>query len=111
MILARNVVVAGVGMSGIPIVNVNNNCSTGSTALILARQTIAARADCVLALGFEQMAPGALTSIFKDRPTLFANFDAITNALVGMPKMPLALRYFGGAGLGGACVVTAYQSA
>ena len=25
------------GMSGIPIVNVNNNCSTGSTALFLAR--------------------------------------------------------------------------
>src|SRR5256884_6469266 len=29
------------GMSGIPIVNVNNNCSTGSSALFLARQLIA----------------------------------------------------------------------
>ena len=29
-----------VGMSGIPIINVNNNCSTGSTALYLARQAI-----------------------------------------------------------------------
>jgi acetyl-CoA acyltransferase len=46
-----------VGMSGIPVVNVNNNCATGSTALFLARQAIAAGADCVLALGFEQMAP------------------------------------------------------
>ncbi|MEP6874542.1 MAG: beta-ketoacyl synthase N-terminal-like domain-containing protein, partial [Burkholderiales bacterium] len=53
--------VYGLGMSGIPIVNVNNNCSTGSTALFLARQAIASgAADCVLALGFEQMNPGAL---------------------------------------------------
>ncbi len=45
-----------VGMSGIPIVNVNNNCSTGSTALYLARQAIeSGAADCVLALGMEQM--------------------------------------------------------
>src|SRR2546423_13360799 len=28
------------GMTGIPIANVNNNCSTGSTALFLAAQTI-----------------------------------------------------------------------
>ncbi len=88
-----------VGMSGIPVVNVNNNCSTGSTALHLARQAIAAGADCVLALGFEQMAPGALGSVFKDRPSPFDAFDAVTDALVGMPEVPLALRYFGGAGL------------
>ncbi|NCP38886.1 MAG: lipid-transfer protein [Rhodoferax sp.] len=87
-----------VGMSGIPIVNVNNNCATGSTALFLARQAIAAGADCVLALGFEQMAPGALGSVFKDRPSPFDPFDAVTDALVGMPDVPLALRYFGGAG-------------
>jgi acetyl-CoA acetyltransferase len=44
-----------VGMTGIPIVNVNNNCCTGSTALFLARQAVAGgAADCVLALGFEQ---------------------------------------------------------
>ena len=50
-----------VGLTGIPIVNVNNNCSTGSTALWLARQAIASgAADCVLALGFEQMQRGAL---------------------------------------------------
>lgn len=88
-----------VGMSGIPVVNVNNNCSTGSTALYLARQAIAAGADCVLALGFEQMAPGALGSVFKDRPSPFDAFDAVTDTLVGMPDVPLALRYFGGAGL------------
>ncbi len=88
------------GMTGIPVVNVNNNCSTGSTALFLARQAVASGAvDCVLALGFEQMSPGALGSVFQDRPTPFDAFDAVTDKLVGMPEIPLALRYFGGAGL------------
>lgn len=89
-----------VGMTGIPVVNVNNNCSTGSTALWLARQAIeAGAADCVIALGFEQMRPGALGSIFEDRPSPFDEFDAATDALVGNAQIPLALRYFGGAGL------------
>ena len=88
-----------VGMTGIPIVNVNNNCSTGSTALFLARQAVASgAADCVLALGFEQMSPGALGAIFKDRPSPFERFDDATDALVDA-GLPLALRYFGGAGL------------
>jgi len=88
------------GMTGIPIVNVNNNCSTGSTALFLARQAVASgAADCVLALGFEQMNPGALNTVFNDRPSPFEDFDRETDALVGMPDLPLALRYFGGAGL------------
>ncbi|MDQ2987658.1 MAG: lipid-transfer protein [Pseudomonadota bacterium] len=89
-----------VGMTGIPVINVNNNCSTGSTALFLARQAIASgAADCVLVLGFEQMSPGALGSMFNDRPSPFDPFDAVTDKLVGKPEIPLALRYFGGAGL------------
>ena len=90
----------GLGMTGIPIINVNNNCSTGSTALFLARQAIASgAADCVLALGFEQMRPGAIGAIFEDRPSPFEAFDAVTNELVDQPELPLALKYFGGAGL------------
>jgi sterol carrier protein 2 len=89
-----------VGMTGIPIVNVNNNCSTGSTALYLARQAVASgAAECVLALGFEQMEAGAIGTKFNDRPTPFERFNDATDALVGMPDVPLALRYFGGAGL------------
>lgn len=88
------------GLTGIPIVNVNNNCSTGSTALFLARQAVASgAADCVLALGFEQMRPGALGAIFDDRPSPFVEFDAVTDRLVDAKEIPLALRYFGGAGL------------
>ncbi|MGQ3353529.1 MAG: lipid-transfer protein [Phreatobacter sp.] len=88
-----------VGMTGIPIVNVNNNCSTGSTALYLARQSIeSGAADCVLAVGFEQMRPGALGSIFEDRPSPFEEFDKVTDDLVGREEIPLAIRYFCGAG-------------
>ncbi len=88
-----------VGMSGIPIVNVNNNCSTGSSALFLARQAIVGgSAECVLALGFEQMAAGAIKAQFDDRPTPFEEFDRVTDELVGHPEIPLAIRYFGGAG-------------
>ncbi|MES3025362.1 MAG: lipid-transfer protein [Pseudomonadota bacterium] len=87
------------GMTGIPVFNVNNNCSTGSTALFLGRQAIeSGAAECVLVLGFEQMSPGALGSVFKDRPSPFAPFDAVTDKLIDMPELPLALRYFGGAG-------------
>jgi acetyl-CoA acetyltransferase len=51
----------GVGLSGIPVFNVNNNCSTGSSALFLARQAVeSGMVECALALGFEQMQPGAL---------------------------------------------------
>ncbi len=88
-----------VGMTGVPVINVNNNCSTGSTALFLARQAIeSGAAECVLALGFEQMKPGALGSAWDDRPTPFVDFDAITDELVGEVPVPFALKYFGGAG-------------
>ncbi|MDU8928006.1 lipid-transfer protein [Alisedimentitalea sp. MJ-SS2] len=88
-----------VGMTGIPVVNVNNNCSTGSTALFLARQAIEhGIADCVLAVGFEQMKPGALGNVYTDRPSPFYDFDAACDTLVGNGDIPLALRYFGGAG-------------
>lgn len=88
------------GLTGVPIVNVNNNCSTGSTAVFLARQAIASgAADCVLALGFEQMKPGALGSVYVDRPGAFDEFDALADELIDAPGVPLALRYFGGAGL------------
>ena len=88
-----------VGMTGIPVINVNNNCSTGSTALFLARQAVASgAADCVLALGFEQMSPGALGAKFDDRASPFERFDQATDELVEV-DLPMALRYFGGAGL------------
>ncbi len=60
--------VYAMGPTGIPVYNVNNNCSTGSTALFMARQFIQGGvSECVLALGFEKMKKGSLTSQFDDR--------------------------------------------
>ena len=71
-----------VGMTGIPLVNVNNNCSTGSSALFLARQAVESGAvDCALAFGFEQMQPGALDVIFNDRPSPMERFAGLTEEL------------------------------
>ncbi len=91
-------VVYKAGMTGIPIINVNNNCSTGSTALFLARQAVESGAvECALAVGFEQMRPGAIAPIFSDRVSPFEDFDTTCAELVDV-DLPLALRYFGGAG-------------
>ena len=51
-----------------------------------------------MALGFEQMRPGALGDIYTDRPSPFGEFNETCEQLVGNAEIPLALRYFGGAG-------------
>lgn len=87
------------GMTGIPIINVNNNCATGSTALFLARQAVeGGMVECALVVGFEEMKPGALGRVFDDRVNPLKRFDDATDALVDN-DLPMALRYFGGAGL------------
>ncbi len=89
-----------VGMTGIPIVNVNNNCSTGSTALFLARQAVEAGVvDCALAFGFEQMVPGALGEVFSDRPNPLEKFIGLVDEMMGENDVPVALKVFGGAGV------------
>ncbi len=88
-----------VGMSGIPVINVNNNCATGSSALFLARQAVQSGAvECALAVGFEQMNPGALRSAWTDRAPALERANEVVNALVGQPDMPNAIRQFAGAG-------------
>ncbi|MDB5471155.1 MAG: hypothetical protein JWR84_2715 [Caulobacter sp.] len=87
------------GLTGVPVINVNNNCSTGSSALFLARQAVASgAADCVLAMGFEQMRPGALGSAWDDRPNPMAPFIEVIEKARGPAEVPLALYLFGGAG-------------
>ena len=78
----------------------NNNCSTGSTALFLARQAVESGAvDCALAVGFEQMAPGALGAVFTDRPSPLQEFLAIAEKkFEGAGQVPMAIKLFGGAG-------------
>ena len=92
-------VLYGIGRTGIPVVNVNNNCSTGSTALWLARQAVASGlADCVLAFGFEQMERGALTEKWTDRPNPLGELIAAAQQVDPAPGVPLAPMLFGGAG-------------
>lgn len=90
-----------VGCTGVPVVNVNNNCATGSTALWLARQMVEAGAvDCVLAFGFEQMLPGALGAVFNDRKRTLDHHLTKQEEILGKDDAaPLVAQQFGGAGL------------
>src|SRR6476469_3886338 len=89
-----------VGQTGIPILNVNNNCGSGSSALFAARQLVeSGAAECVLALGFEQMQRGKLVQHWLDRPTPFEEFDKVVDSIQDAdPDAPSAAQYFGGAG-------------
>ncbi|XP_055721901.1 sterol carrier protein 2 [Salvelinus fontinalis] len=87
------------GLSGIPIINVNNNCSTGSTALFMARQLIqGGLADCTLALGFEKMERGSLSSKFMDRTNPMDKHMEVMFNTYGMAAAPAAPQMFGNAG-------------
>ncbi|XP_033856752.1 sterol carrier protein 2 [Acipenser ruthenus] len=87
------------GLTGIPIINVNNNCSTGSTALFLARQLVqGGLADCTLALGFEKMERGSLTSKYMDRTNPMDKHMEVMINRYGMAAAPAAPQMFGNAG-------------
>lgn len=87
------------GLTGIPVVNVNNNCSTGSSALFLARQAIeGGLAECVIALGFEKMERGALGSKFNDRENPMSQHAQVMMEAQGFNQAPPAAQMFGGAG-------------
>ncbi|MCC6749085.1 MAG: lipid-transfer protein [Deltaproteobacteria bacterium] len=88
-----------VGLSGIPVFNVNNNCSTGSSALMLAAQAVAGGlAECVIAIGFEQMEKGALGSKYTDRTNPLDRHAGLMNDVQGFTEAPPAAQMFGGAG-------------
>ncbi|WP_040831226.1 lipid-transfer protein [Nocardia jiangxiensis] len=92
-------VVYGLGQTGIPVINVNNNCSTGSSALFLARQAVESGAvDVALAVGFEQMQRGALAMGYTDRPTPFDRFNDVMDQIQERDESPFAAQMFGGAG-------------
>ncbi len=88
------------GLTGIPVYNVNNNCSTGSTALFMAKQFVEGDlVDCALALGFEKMEKGSLGIKYTDRTN---PMDKHAGAMIEMrgyePKSPAAAQFFGNAG-------------
>ncbi len=88
------------GHSGIPIYNVNNNCSTGSTALFMAKQFVeGGLADCVMALGFEKMEKGSLGMKYTDRTIALDKHFAVMVEKHGFAQAPAAPQMFGNAGL------------
>ena len=91
--------VYGLGLTGIPVVNVNNNCSTGSSALYLARQAVrGGLAECALALGFEKMEKGSLGVKCTDRTVpLDKHFQAMFEVR-DPEEAPFAPQMFGNAG-------------
>ena len=91
--------VYGLGLTGIPVINVNNNCSTGSTALFMARQAIkGGLADCVLALGFEKMEKGSLGVKYTDRTNPIDKHAIAMFELREPEASPPAPQMFGNAG-------------
>jgi acetyl-CoA acyltransferase len=91
--------VYGLGLTGIPVINVNNNCSTGSTALFMARQAIkGGLADCVLALGFEKMEKGSLGVKYTDRTNPIDKHAMAMFELRDPEASPPAPQMFGNAG-------------
>jgi acetyl-CoA acetyltransferase len=88
------------GLTGVPVFNVNNNCATGSTALYLARQAVASGAiECALVVGFEQMGRGAIVSQWSDRPDPSQRLLDVLDEVQGRdPQAPIAAQLFGGAG-------------
>jgi acetyl-CoA acetyltransferase len=87
------------GLTGIPVYNVNNNCSTGSTALYMAKQFVeGSLADCVLAMGFEKMEKGSLGIKYTDRtPPMLEHFKTMFE-IRGRDDAPGAPMMFGNAG-------------
>ncbi|MFG1796817.1 lipid-transfer protein [Nocardia sp. NPDC049149] len=87
------------GLTGLPVVNVNNNCSTGTSALYLAARAIrGGLADCTMALGFEKMQSGSLQAGYSDREQpLLRHIEAL--AQLRDFAMPVAPWMFGAAGV------------
>lgn len=87
------------GLTGIPVVNVNNNCATGSSALYLARTFVSnGAADCVLALGFEKMERGSLREHWPDREAPTGRHVGAMAQKRGLVEAPPAAQIFGNAG-------------
>merc|ERR1712168_41278 len=87
------------GMTGIPVYNVNNNCATGSSALFLANQLVAGGVShCVLALGFEKMQKGSLSATFSDRENPVQRHVEAMMKVRDLEAAPIAPQMFGNAG-------------
>lgn len=92
----------GLGTTGIPICNVNNNCATGATALYLAFNNIAGGMnECVAAVGFEKMSKDTFSNraaLFLDRTIPLDKHCQVLMDRYGIVEAPMAVQMFGSAG-------------
>ena len=87
-----------VGLTGITVFNVNNNCSTGSSAIMLGRQAVEGGvSECVLVVGFEQMEKGVLAAKWTDRTNPMDRHANLMSEVQGFNQAPPAAQMFGGA--------------
>ena len=89
-----------VGITGIPIYNVNNNCASGSSAFALAVQAVeGGTVDCAIAVGFEEMSPGAIDLVFPAKTSPLARHSESVAKLMGLTdaeqQLPPAVCMFG----------------
>ncbi|CAG9790061.1 unnamed protein product [Diatraea saccharalis] len=89
-----------IGMTGIPIYNINNNCSTGSSGLFLAKQLIEGDiSNIIMVLGFEKMKPGALKGNYTDRAAPLEKHIQKMGQMIKIQPGPMTPQYFGNAGI------------
>ena len=89
-----------IGMSGIPVTNVSNNCATGSTAFNQCFKLVKSGiVNCALALGFDQMKKGPL-QMDADGPNhpIFNYVKPLIESDNLNFKIPIAPQIFGAAG-------------
>lgn len=90
--------VYGLGLTGIPVYNVNNNCATGSTALFMAEQLVRGGvSDVILAVGFEKMQKGPIAHSGGSVPhPMDKHIDELVK-LRGFGEGPVTAQFFGNA--------------
>uniref|UniRef100_A0AC35TYF4 Sterol carrier protein 2 n=1 Tax=Rhabditophanes sp. KR3021 TaxID=114890 RepID=A0AC35TYF4_9BILA len=89
------------GFTGIPIFNINNACASGSSGVFMCKQILeSGNADCVLACGFEKMAPGSLDSVgqFDDRANPVEHHLGVMAETYGLFPAPITCQMFANAG-------------
>lgn len=92
-------IVYNLGMTGCPVLNLNQACATGSTGLHTARRLIqGGLIDCALVIGFEQMRPGSIKSVWDDRPSPLGPSTKLMEDTFGKHDAPRNAQYFGNAG-------------
>lgn len=91
-----------IGLTGIPIFNLNNACASGSSGIFLCKQIIeSGNVDLMLAVGFEKMQPGSLENSpehLDDRALPVEKHIQLMADTYGLQAAPITSQMFGNAG-------------